>query len=153
VTRPFALLTDDDPNEVRWPGRRVEVADLDDARFELGEVTVSALVTSSEAATRVLQAAQRGANLVLRVRLAPEPRAAFVDELGRVADVRQTLPSPLNGEQRALLGYLSSGLSLGQIARRMNFSRRTVDRRLGEIKAVLNVRSATEAVIALDDQQ
>jgi DNA-binding NarL/FixJ family response regulator len=52
----------------------------------------------------------------------------------------------LSAEQRALLGQLLGGATLGQAARALHLSRRTADRRLAAARAALEARTTAEAL-------
>jgi DNA-binding CsgD family transcriptional regulator len=62
--------------------------------------------------------------------------------------VRQASIERLGARERRLLGLLADGLSVGQAARELGFSRRTADRRLREIRDHLGVATTAEAVVA-----
>lgn len=146
MTRPIVLVTDDDPACVQLQGPRVDIGTLDDEVFELDAVMVTATVTDDESAAAVLSAVQRGANVALRVLLAEPFRAEFIDQLRRLADIQTDAPPALNDEHRALLDHLRQGASLTEAAHALHLSRRTVDRRLAEIKSIMKVATTTEAL-------
>lgn len=62
--------------------------------------------------------------------------------------MRQGPPTRLNRRDRRLLELLADGLSVGQAAQELGFSRRTADRRLRAIRARLGVATTVEAVVS-----
>ena len=50
-------------------------------------------------------------------------------------------------DQRRLLWLLGNGMSRSAVGRSLGVSRRTVDRRLSEIRRLLAVRTSTEAIV------
>jgi DNA-binding CsgD family transcriptional regulator len=53
----------------------------------------------------------------------------------------------LSAEQRRLLWLLGNGMSRSAVGRTLGVSRRTIDRRLSEIRRLLAVRTSTEAIV------
>jgi len=75
-------------------------------------------------------------------------RAAFLDQLARVADVQASAaPAPLTDEQRALLRLLADGRSIAEAAEAVGLSRRTAHRRLDAARRALGVETGTEAIL------
>jgi DNA-binding NarL/FixJ family response regulator len=117
-------------------------------------VCVGALRDSDDAQAIVLAAA-RGAGVVVALQ-APEPAIASLYEdltrLGHV-EIRDPADAPvsplasLEPEQRRMVGMLGAGASLDEIAAELSYSRRTVSRRLGEIRDRLDVATNTELAV------
>lgn len=145
MNRPTVIVTDGDLS-VPMTGPTVDIRTLRDDIFELDAVTVSATVSDDASATAVLRAVQRGATVTLQIRLTEPSRSEFIDQLRRVADVQTDAGPTLSIEQRALLDHLRRGASMTETAHALHLSRRTVDRRLAEIKRILNVVTTTEAL-------
>jgi DNA-binding NarL/FixJ family response regulator len=146
VTRPIVLVTDADPAGVQLQGRRVDLQTLNNDVFEIDAVIVTATVSDDESAAAVLKAIQRGARVELRILLVEPFRSEFIDQLRRLADIQTDAPSALSDEHRALLDHLRQGGSLTAAARALHVSRRTVDRRLAEIKSIMRVATTAEAL-------
>ena len=146
MNRPIVLVIDGDPASFELQGPTVEIGTLNDDVFALDTVMVTATVSDDESVAAVLSAVQRGARVALRIRLAEPLRSEFVDQLRRVADIETVAPRALSEEHRALLDHLGKGASLAEAAQALHLSRRTVDRRLAEIKSIMNVATTAEAL-------
>jgi DNA-binding NarL/FixJ family response regulator len=121
--------------------------------YELDGCTVRVDVADGAAAATVLALVLRGASAELHVCLDPPERAQFIDQLKRIADVRESTPPALDEEQLELLRLLRDGASLGQAAAHVGLSRRTADRRLARARATLGVSTTTEAVARLEERR
>lgn len=109
-------------------------------------------VSDRESAEQALLAAVRGAGLVVRVTASHEVTDRLLDDLRRLGRVEHRLGesqgATLTGDQRALLGLLSDGLTLGAAAARLGLSRRTADRRLAGARRSLGVETTAEALVS-----
>jgi DNA-binding CsgD family transcriptional regulator len=107
-------------------------------------------VTGLDDAGRAVLAALRGVHLVIDAAAPREVIDQLCDDLRRIGDVDHRIgPSSrpvLSAEQRALLGQLLGGATLGQAARALHLSRRTADRRLAATRAALGARTTAEAL-------
>jgi DNA-binding NarL/FixJ family response regulator len=139
-------MTDGDPAAVQLQGPRVDIQTLNNDVFELAAVVVTASVVDEKSAAAVLSAVQRGATVALRIRITEPFRSAFIDQLQRVADIQTDAAPALSEEHRALLDHLRRGASLTEAAHALHLSRRTVDRRLAEIKSIMKVTTTAEAL-------
>jgi hypothetical protein len=112
--------------------------------FDLTGTTVVADVIDPATASAVLRAVVRGADALLRVDV-PDVHA-FLDALGRIADVRAVAPPAIDADQRRLLTLLAGGLTASDAARRTGLSLRTAHRRLAAARAALGVECNAEAI-------
>lgn len=111
------------------------------------------LIGDVAAARAALIAAMGGAGLVVAISADRETIDQFLDDLRRLDPVDHVTPDRapsvrLDREQRALLGLLAEGLSLGEAAHELGLSRRTADRRLAAARRILNVQTTAEAIVA-----
>jgi hypothetical protein len=139
------------PRDATWVrhGLPQEPFDLSDRRL-VREVTL----TDGSGSADVIAAAARGVSSVCLIEIAEQDVADLVDELGRVADVRdrrqQARPSDgLSTEHARLLEALRSGNSLTEAAHALGWSRRTATRRLAEARDALGVVTTAEALTRL----
>lgn len=131
------------------------VAVVPDEPYDLTphHLVLALTVRTRDDATRTLVAATRGVALVLVVALGGPDRAAFLDELRRVADVRDpreaALPpgAELSDKQRRLLALLGAGRSVAAAAREVGLSERSAHRRLREARDALGAASSVEAIL------
>jgi DNA-binding CsgD family transcriptional regulator len=121
----------------------------------LGADAPDAVTVSDEAgAARALWAALRGEAQVIHATASRPVLDRLYDDLRRLGpvvvrselDARGPGPDGLAGDERALLGLLSTGLSLREAAVRLHLSPRTADRRLAHARSVLGVATTAEAV-------
>ncbi|MGI8683951.1 MAG: hypothetical protein ACR2MO_02425 [Acidimicrobiales bacterium] len=110
-------------------------------------------VDSAADAERAVLAAVCGAGLVLEASAGREVLDRLCDDLRRLGPVRHLLAEPagaavLGAEERALLGLLLGGTSLGEAARALRMSRRTADRRLSSARRALGASTTAEAMVA-----
>ena len=115
--------------------------------FDLTGVTVVADVADPATASAVLHAVVRGADALLHVDVPDAP--AFLDALGRIADVRAVTPPAIEADQRRLLTLLADGLTASEAARRTGMSLRTAHRRLAAARAALGTACNAEAISSL----
>lgn len=125
-----------------------------------GTVRVGVVASEADAAAAVL-AAVSGFGVVVAGHAEREVLDRLCDDLRRLGPVDHRLPVPGRGpsgedvlppDERALLGHLAAGLSLGEAAARLHVSRRTADRRLASARRRLGVDSTAEAVVLLQRQ-
>jgi DNA-binding NarL/FixJ family response regulator len=109
-------------------------------------------IADRKTAEQALLAAVGGAGLIVRATTSRDVTDRLLDDLRRLGKVDHRIDEPhrvtLTSEQRALLDLLSSGVTLGEAARRLRLSRRTADRRLAEARRALGVATTAEAVIS-----
>ncbi len=147
-TKPPVALVLTSGSTAGVTGPMVELSSIDDEEFELTAVTVLAAVTDDRSAAATLRAAQRGARLAVDVRLAEPHRSRFIEQLARLATLQLDSTEQLSADHIALLDLLRGGSTLTQAAKTLFISRRTADRRLREIRAILGVETTTEALRA-----
>jgi DNA-binding NarL/FixJ family response regulator len=110
-------------------------------------------ISRVEDATAALLAAARGAGLLVVADAEPYVIARLFEDLRGLGPVEYRRAKPadpfasLGVEQRRLLEILSEGNSLDDAARALNYSRRTVGRRLAAARSLLGVRTTAEAVV------
>jgi hypothetical protein len=122
----------------------VPIAVVPDEPFDLTGVTVVADVADPSTASAVLRAVVRGADALVHVDVPDAP--AFLDALGRIADVRVLTPPAIDADQRRLLALLADGLTASEAARRAGMSLRTAHRRLAAARAALGTGCNAEAI-------
>lgn len=137
-----------------WPGERTLASlPLPAAPFDLGprQLVCEVLVDDEVAAQVALLAAARNVALVVRMTALEPLRSEFLDQLGRIADVRpaSATSDALTSEQLELLDLLANGRSVAQAAAALNVSRRTAHRRLEAARRALGVGSVVEAIVAV----
>ena len=118
-----------------------------------GGVVCAGPIRDVVGARAALLAAMSGAGLVATISADRDTIDQFLDDLRRLGPVDHVTsgraPSVrLDREQRALLGLLAEGLSLGEAARELGLSRRTADRRLAAARRILGVQTTAEAIVA-----
>ena len=110
-------------------------------------------ISRIEDATAALLAAARGAGLLVTDEAAPDVTARLFEDLRRLgpAEYRRARSvdpfDSLDADQRRLLKILGEGSSQHDAARMLNYSRRTVGRRLAAARSLLGVRTTAEAVV------
>ncbi len=130
-----------------------ELGSLPKEPYALEGTTMSADIADEATAAAVLALVLRGASAELQVYLDPPERAQFIEQLKRIADVRESIPPALDDEQLELLRLLRDGATLGQAATHVGLSRRTADRRLARARATLGVTTTAEAVARLEERR
>jgi hypothetical protein len=142
MTRPVVrLLSGTTP--IEWGVLAAQPAEPHD----LGGTVVAGIVSDGRSAAAALDALLRGADLCIRVGLDAGARAAFLDQVTRVADVEDASRELANDEE-ALLGELRAGAALQEAARRAGMSRRTAARRLAALRHRFGVQTVTELLVA-----
>jgi DNA-binding CsgD family transcriptional regulator len=115
-------------------------------------VACTGVVASAEDAAAALLAAVGGAALVVAGRADRDVLDRLCDDLRRLGRLdHRTASMPrrarLTGDERALVGLLLDGLTLGEAARRLHLSRRTADRRIAAVREKLGVSTTAEALV------
>jgi DNA-binding CsgD family transcriptional regulator len=107
-------------------------------------------VTGEEDARRALLAATRGAGVVAAFGQQGRLREQLFEGLRRLGpvDLRDAGRGSLTVEDEQLLALLRAGHSQAQVAVALNYSSRTVKRRLAQIRRALGVETTVEALLA-----
>lgn len=155
---------------LRKGGHRVQDGlTLPEEPFDLAEerLLCAATIVTADDALRALVAAGRGAGLILAIDASLEAADVelFIRDLEKLGPVRREPAGPggppssssgvtgrigsLTADQRQLLGALAGGASIPVAARELFISVRTAERRVGEARKVLGVRTTAEAVAML----
>ena len=155
---------------LREGGHRVQDGlTLPEEPFDLAEerLLCAATIVTADDALRALVAAGRGAGLILAIGASLEAADVelFIRDLEKLGPVRREPAGPggppssssgvtgrigsLTADQRQLLGALAGGASIPVAARELFISVRTAERRVGEARKVLGVRTTAEAVAML----
>lgn len=155
---------------LREGGHRVQDGlTLPEEPFDLAEerLLCAATIVTADDALRALVAAGRGAGLILAIDASLEAADVelFIRDLEKLGPVRREPAGPggppssssgvtgrigsLTADQRQLLGALAGGASIPVAARELFISVRTAERRVGEARKVLGVRTTAEAVAML----
>jgi len=119
-----------------------------------GRVVRSGVVTSQVDAANAVLTALGGAGLLVAARAERDVIDRLCEDLRRLGPVDHRIgdqdgtATGLTDEQRAVLMLMLHGDTLGQAASRLHLSRRTVDRRLADIRRVYRVLSTAEALSA-----
>jgi hypothetical protein len=95
----------------------------------------------------VLLALARGADVVIAIELPATKRVALLDDLGRVAEVRNA--GMLTRDERAVVDGLIEGRTLTEVARSLGMSRRTATRRLNAAKTAFGAATTMELLLAV----
>jgi DNA-binding CsgD family transcriptional regulator len=122
------------------------------APHRAGRVVRRGLVTSERLAADALTAAMAGQGLVVRVDAPRDVLDRFLGDLRHLGLVEvwsgPVAATPrLEPEDRAILGLLAEGHTLGEAAALLGLSRRTADRRLARGRLALGARRTTEAIV------
>ena len=136
--------------ELAASGWRVE--DGFAAPYRAGRVVRHGVVSSDALAAAALTAALAGQGLVVRVGASRDVLDRFLGDLRHVGPVERrpalvAATPQLETEDRAILGLLAEGHSLGEAAALLGLSRRTADRRLARGRRVLGAQRTTEAIV------
>lgn len=136
--------------ELAASGWRVE--DGFAAPYRAGRVVRHGVVSSPALAAAALTAALAGQGLVVRVDAPRDVLDRLLDDLRHLGPVERRAGSvaatpQLEPEDRAILGLLAEGHSLGEAAALLGLSRRTADRRLARGRRMLGTRRTTEAIV------
>lgn len=114
-------------------------------------VVCTGWIRTADDARRALLAAVAGAGLAVAVAADRETADRFVDDLRRLGPVvHQRVgefgATALNAGQRALLGLLAEGLTVGQAASALGVATRTAERRLAAARVALGTASTAAAI-------
>lgn len=142
---------------LRETGHRVQLGFvLPPEPFDLSaeHLLCGGVVDGEPAAVAAVVAAVRQTGLVVSVQLPADQSAVFLGDLARIGPLL-TSPSAaapraptLSPAQRQLLDLLVAGASVSDAARQLYLSVRTTERRIGEIRRLLGVRTTAEAIVA-----
>lgn len=114
-------------------------------------IVCTGVIEDDNDAERAVMAAVAGAGLVVEATASRELRDRLCDDLRRLGPVDHRVGDPaapaLGDEERALLGLLLRGASLGDAARTLHLSRRTADRRLAAARRALGCSTTSEALV------
>src|SRR5687767_11002773 len=142
---------------LRETGHRVQLGFvLPPEPFDLSaeHLLCAGVVDGEASAVAAVIAAVRQTGLVVSVGLPVDQSAVFLTDLARIGPVltSPTTAAPraptLSPEQRQLLDLLTAGASVSDAARQLYLSVRTTERRIGEIRRLLGVRTTAEAIVA-----
>lgn len=126
--------------------------DVPAAPHDLTGVEVRCVVSDRASASAALDAALRGADLLVQIDLREGEREEFLDHLRRVAEVVEPTPGTRPGPDHfRLLAELRRGATLDEAARTLAVSRRTAARRLSDLRAHFGVRTVAELLLIVDD--
>ena len=109
------------------------------------------VISSTEDAANAVLTALGGSGLLVDARADPEVVDSLCEDLRRFGPVdhRMAADSAVpTGEQQDVLAALLDGATVAQVALRLHLSRRTVDRRLAEVRAFYRVASTAAALAA-----
>ena len=156
IVVPTAAAVEVTARRLREGGHRAQQGfELPGEPFDLaGERLLCAgKVTTPDEAVAAVVAAVRGTGLIVAVDLPGEEAAGFLADLARIGPVVRPRTAPaaapqLSPEHRRLLDLLAGGATVPEAARELYLSVRTAERRIGEIRRTLGVRTTAEAVIA-----
>jgi DNA-binding NarL/FixJ family response regulator len=140
--RPIAIIATDP----RSAGA-VDLESVPDEPFSLSGVRAFAVVRDERDRDAVLVALARGADVVLAIDLPATRRVALLDDLARVAEVRNA--GLLTTEERAVVDGLVEGRTLTEVARSLGMSRRTATRRLAAAKVAFGAATTMELLLTV----
>jgi DNA-binding NarL/FixJ family response regulator len=120
---------------------------LPDEPFSLRGLRTCGVVRDEQDRDAVLLALARGADVVIAIELPATARAALLDDIGRVADVREA--GLLTAEERAVVAGLIEGRTLTDVARSLGMSRRTATRRLTAAKVAFGAATTMELILGV----
>jgi hypothetical protein len=140
--RPIAIISSG-----RRPTGAVAVESVPDEPFSLSGVRAFGVVRDTRDRDAVLLALARGADVVVAIDLPVASRVALLDDLSRVAEVRQE--GVLTSEERAVVDGLREGRTLTEVARSLGMSRRTATRRLGAARTAFGAVTTMELLLAV----
>lgn len=126
------------------PSRRYDVGDL--------RVVCEGQVTDPESRARAINAAARGAGLLIFGSMPFRERALLCDDLRsfgevEIRDGNWSVISRLDREAQQMLALLGQGRSLASISAELGYSVRTVNRRLAKVKRDIGVGTTTELLV------
>jgi DNA-binding NarL/FixJ family response regulator len=140
--RPLAIIAPDSDPDVD-----VALRSLPDEPFLLHGVRVHGVVHDEHDCDAVLIALARGADVVVAIDLPAAKRALLLDDIGRIADLRQA--GFLTSDERAVVDGLVEGRTLTEVARTLGMSRRTATRRLAAAKLAFGAATTIELILAV----
>jgi DNA-binding NarL/FixJ family response regulator len=140
--RPIAIIVRDP-----WPQGAVALQSLPDEPFSLCGSRACGVVRDERDRDAVLVALARGADVVIAIDLPATGRAALLDDIVRIADVRKA--GLLTTEERAVVDGLVEGRTLTEVARSLSMSRRTATRRLAAAKVAFGATTTMELILAV----
>jgi DNA-binding NarL/FixJ family response regulator len=141
--RPPLAIIARDPS----PQAPVAIRSLPDEPFSLRGLRAYGVVRSERDREAVLLALARGADVVIAIDLPAPGRAALLDDIARIADVRNA--GSLTSEERAVVDLLVEGRTLTEVARALSMSRRTATRRLAAAKMAFGATTTMELILAV----
>jgi DNA-binding NarL/FixJ family response regulator len=140
--RPLAIIAPD-PR----PQGGVALRSLPDEPFSLRGLRAQGVVHDERDRDAVLLALARGADVVIAIDLPATERAALLDDIARIADVRKA--GSLTSDERAVVEGLVEGRTLTDVARSLGMSRRTATRRLAAARVAFGAATTTELILAV----
>ena len=141
-SRPLAIIALD-PR----PQDGLALRSLPDEPFSLRGWRVHGIVHDALESEAVLLALARGADVVIAIDLPPTQRAALLDDIARIADVRQA--GSLTLDERDVVEGLVEGQTLTEVARSLGMSRRTATRRLATARVAFGAATTMELILAV----
>jgi len=140
--RPVAILA-------QHPSRSqaVPLRSLPDEPFSLAGSRAYGVVHDERDRETVLLALARGADVVISIELPSAERAALLDDIGRIAEVREA--GFLTSDERAVVDGLVEGRTLTEVARSLGMSRRTATRRLAAAKLAFGAATTMELIMTI----
>ena len=140
--RPVAILA-----RHPSPSQAVPLLALPDEPFSLAGSRAYGVVHDERDREAVLLALARGADVVIGIDLPAAERALLLDDIGRIADVREE--GFLTSDERAVVDGLVEGRTLTDVARSLGMSRRTATRRLAAAKLAFGAATTMELILAI----
>jgi hypothetical protein len=142
--RPIAILAPDPCPPVAVPLRS-----LPDEPFSLRGVCAYGVIRDERDRDAVLVALARDADVVIAIDLPATQRAALLDDITRIADVREA--GLLKPEERAVVDGLIEGRTLTEVARSLGMSRRTATRRLAAARVAFGAATTMELILSVSN--
>jgi hypothetical protein len=140
--RPLAILAPD-PSATH----AVPLQSLPEEPFSLQGLRAYGVIRDERDGDAVLLALARGADVVITIELPATGRAALLDDIARIADVREA--GLLTSEEQAVVDGLVEGRTLTDVARSLSMSRRTATRRLAAAKLAFGAATTMELIVAV----
>jgi len=129
------------------PRGTIALRSLPDEPFSLCGVRAHGAIHDERDRDAVLLALARGADVVIVIDLPAAARAAVLDEIARIADVR--IAGVLTAEEREVVDGLVQGQTLTEVARSLGMSRRTATRRLAAAKLAFGAATTMELILSV----
>jgi DNA-binding NarL/FixJ family response regulator len=120
---------------------------LPDEPFSQQGVRAYGVIRDESDRDAVLLALARGADVVMEIDLSAAGRAALLDDIARIADVREA--GVLTPDERAVVDGLVEGRTLTEVARSLGMSRRTATRRLAAAKVAFGASTTMELILGV----